>query len=397
VSLMSSDELRELRRLFPHVSTRVYLNHAAVSPLSVRVTAAMKEFLEARSSGTIDDYDRSVDLIRRTKENLARLLGASAGEIALTKNTSEGLNIVANGIPWKPGDRVLLNDREFPSNVYPFLNLERRGVEVDFARVTDDRLRVGTLEELLAPGTRLVSVSHVSFASGHRSDLAGLSALRGRHDLFLCVDAIQSAGVVRIDLGETEVDFLAGGGQKFLMSPLGTGYLYVRRELQDAITPAFVSWLSVKEPWDFLHYDLALAGDASRYEFATPNVVGIAGMNAALETFLEIGVERIEEHVGALVDLLRERLTAPGVGIEDITSFPPGERAAILTFRLPGGEKLVEQLEERRITVSFREGRVRVSPHFYNTPEEMEILAGEVRRFMKSENRSGDRPPAAGQ
>jgi selenocysteine lyase/cysteine desulfurase len=387
LGLFDAAELRELRSLFPHTRRKVYLHHAGVSPLSVRVTEAMNAFLKERSEGKIDDFEGCLALVAETKELLAKLIGGTASEIALTKNTSEGLNIVANGIAWRQGDHVLLNDREFPTNVLPFLNLERRGVRIDFAKCREGKISSGALEETLTERTRLLSVSHVSFLSGYRADLEEIGKMAGRRGVYLCVDAIQSAGVVPIDVRSGGVDFLSAGGHKFLMSPLGTGFLYVRKELIDLVWPPYVSWLSVREPFDFLRYDQDLQGDARRYEFGTPNMVGIAGMRAALSLFLEIGVERIESHVLSLLRLLEEMLGELGVPV--VSAYPPRERSGIFLYRVPDGEMFVRSLEEEGITVSLRDGAVRVSPHFYNSPDEIARLVESTKRFLRRGSRKG--------
>ncbi|MFQ6104618.1 MAG: aminotransferase class V-fold PLP-dependent enzyme [Candidatus Glassbacteria bacterium] len=380
MSLFTTDELHELRSLFPHAEKSIYLDHAAVSPLSIPVVESMKAYLKERSEGSINDFEGNVALIGETKRLLARLIGAEGREIALTKNTSEGLNIIAQGISWRGGDRVLLNDREFPSNIYPFTNLRSRGVEVDFARCSDGRIELDALKEKLVPRTRLISISHVSFVSGFRVDLEEISKLCDEHSVYLCVDAIQSVGVIPLNVSRWGIDLLSCGGHKWLMSPLGTGFLYIRDGLWDEIKPAFMSWLSVSEPFDFFNYDQSLAVDASRYEYATPNMVGIAGMKAAVGLFLDVGVRRIEEHVLSLLNFLADRLS--DMGLEIMNTFKRKESSGILLFRVQDAGSLSRELAGEGITVSVREGAVRVSPHFYNSPDEIETFTATMKRLL---------------
>jgi len=378
--MIASDELRELRSLFPHTRKQIYFNHAAISPLSIRVKDAMTAFLDSRSTGKIDDFEYCLATILETKELIGQLIGADAGEIAIMKNTSEGLNVIANGIDWLEGDRVLLNDTEFPSNVYPFLNLEGRGVHVDFAKCSEGKIKLEALEEALTDRTRLVSISHVSFLSGYRVDLDTLAGMCRNRGVYLTVDAIQSVGAVRLDAGGTGVDFVACGGHKWLMSPLGTGFIYIRRERLEEIRPAYLSWLSMKDPFDFLNYKTDLRDDAGRFEYAALNMSGIIGMKAAISLFLEVGIDRIERHILSLLDLLRERLGE--MGIEIVGSFPSHESSGILLFRIPDADDIAANLARENITVSVRSGSVRVAPHFYNSPDEIETFVTALKRFL---------------
>jgi len=380
VNAIGSDELQELRRLFPHTDKQIYFNHAAISPLSTRVKDAMYTYLESRSTGRIDDFESILAAVQETKELLGRLIGAEADEIAFMKNTSEGLNVIANGITWHEGDRVLLNDTEFPSNVYPFLNLKTGGVSVDFAKCSDGRIDLGTLEEALTDRTRLLSISHVSFLSGYRVDLDSLAALCRDRGVYLSVDAIQSVGAVPLDARGSGVDFVACGGHKWLMSPLGTGFLYIRRERLDDIRPVYLSWLSMKDPFDFLNYRVDLRDDAGRFEYSALNMSGITGMKAAVTLFLEVGIDRIERHIFSLLEYLRGKLGE--MGLEVLSSFPPHESSGILLFRVPDPDGLAAKLSSENITISLRAGAVRVSPHFYNSLEEMDTFTTVLKRFL---------------
>jgi selenocysteine lyase/cysteine desulfurase len=377
---ISSDELGELRRLFPHTEKKIFFNHAAVSPLSLNVTEGMRTFIEDRSFGRIDDFEHSMSIMQETKELIGKLIGAGSNDIALMKNTSEGLNVIANGISWREGDRILLNDREFPSNVYPFLNLSELGVEVDFAECRDGRIELETLEESLTQKTRLLSISHVSFLSGFRVDLEKLSMLCRSKGVYLSVDAIQSVGVVPVDASEWGFDFLSCGGHKWLMAPLGTGFLYVKRELLDVIRPVYVSWLSMKNPFDLFRYEPDLRDDAGRFEYSAPNMIGIVGMKHAVRLLLDVGIERIESHVLSLLAHLEERLFE--IGIESLSSFPPHESSGISLLRVPNADALFKELTEKNISVSVREDALRVSPHFYNSPDEIEMLVAVIKNFL---------------
>jgi len=381
LNTFSRQELEAFRELFGHTDGKVYLNHAAVSPLPLPTKLSMVRYLEERSSGKIDDFHGNMRIMDETRVLLARLVGADPEEIALTGNTSEGLNILANGMDWKEGDRILLNDMEFPSNVYPFMNLERKGVVVDFARTDSVRIDPTDLEGAITERTRLLSISHVSFLSGFRADVAAIAEMCRRRGVALSVDAIQSVGVVPVDVSTWGIDALACGGHKWLMSPQGTGFLFLGKDFRENVRPAYVSWLSVKEPFRFLEYGLELRDDAGVFEMATPNVVGIAGMRSSVSLLLEIGIERIERHVLSLLSFLSERLGE--MGIDVVGDFREEERSGILLFRMENAGALVESLREEGIVVAEREGAVRVSPHFYNSPDDIERLVSSIARFLR--------------
>ncbi|MEE9288796.1 MAG: aminotransferase class V-fold PLP-dependent enzyme, partial [Bacteroidota bacterium] len=281
------------------------------------------------------------------------------------------LNLLATGLKWKVGDRVLLNDMEFPANVYPFLNLKRLGVEIDFVRNRDGRLLLGDIERTITPRTRLLSISHVQFFHGSKVDLEALGVLCASKGIIFCVDAIQAAGVTPIEVHRMKIDFLACGGQKWLMAPQGIAFVYLTEELQSRLEPAYLGWTSIKDYFsDFFRYRLDLQQTAQRYENGALNFLGIAGLHASLSTLLEIGIENIERHVHSVTQHLIDGIRPLGLPL--ITPEEATARAGILTFRVPNGPALFETLQLNNIQTALREGCIRISPHFYNTIEEID-------------------------
>ncbi|HYF03836.1 MAG TPA: aminotransferase class V-fold PLP-dependent enzyme, partial [Patescibacteria group bacterium] len=266
--LFPEDVLLKARALFPHIASgRIYLNHAATSPLSTRVVAAVQTHLNNRSSGAIDDYWTTLEKITELRKNIATLINAeSSTRIAFTPSTTDAINIVASGIKWKRGDRVLLNDMEFPANVYPYRALKRRGVEVDVIPSENNRITPEMIERFLKLETRVVALSAVQFLTGFRADLQAIGEICRKRNIILAVDAIQAVGAVKLDVQKMNIDALAAGAQKWQMSPHGSGFLYVTEKLQQEITEQNIGWLSVENPWNFFDFDQPLDPTARRYE-----------------------------------------------------------------------------------------------------------------------------------
>ena len=361
----------EIRACFPYLNTGlIYLNHAATSPWSTRVEKAMIDFQREWTHGDIEIFERTMQTVSETREMAAAMIGCAATRLAFSLNTSEGLNVLASGLDWKSGDRILLGELEFPSNVYPFLNLKRHGVEIDFVPQRNGVILLEDVERMLTPRTRLVALSWVQFLSGFTIDLGALGAMCRAKGILLSVDAIQGIGARRLNLAETPVDFLSSGAQKWQMSPQGTGIIYVSEETQERISQASLGWLSVRNAWDFATYRLDLRNDARRYENGTWNTIGLHGYHGALSLFADAGHDEVARRVRANADHAYAR--ASELGFDLLTPADPAQRAGIVTFRHPRSEEVVALLQKRRITLSARSGCVRISPHFYNIPEEID-------------------------
>ncbi len=392
-TVFPTDVLGRAREFFPYLSSgRIYLNHAGTSPQSTRVVEALTSHTHDRSTGVIDTFRSDVAMVETWRRTIAGLINAEAPErIAFQMNTSDALNLVAAGLPWKSGDRVLVNDAEFPANLHPFLHLRRHGVEVDMISARDGAVTADHVARALTPRTRLASLSAVQFLSGYRADMAAIGELcRSRGTLFV-VDGIQAVGAVPVDVQAMKIDALAAGAQKWQMAPLGTGFLYLTADMQERITQQHLGWLSVASPWEFHRFDQPPAASARRYEGGTLNIPGMHAMLASVSLLLEFGIDAIAGHLHHLTAiLLRECATVPGV--VPVTPLDPARRAGIATVAPPPGippEDIFRSLRARGITCAVREGLLRFSPHFYNTPGEMETTARVFAEICAS--------PAAGQ
>ncbi|HEY8155371.1 MAG TPA: aminotransferase class V-fold PLP-dependent enzyme [Myxococcota bacterium] len=365
-----------IRSFFPVTRTLAYLNHAGVAPISTRVAEALARYSAEASERGAFDYARSIDdEVERVRGRAARLLGAGADEIAFAKNTSEGLGLVAAGLDWQRGDRVVTCDLEYPSNVYPWWSLRPRGVETVMLRSRDGALPLESVEEALRhPRTRLLSLSSVEFGSGARNDLPALGRLCRERGVLFCVDAIQSLGCFPLDVAECHVDFLAADGHKWLLSVEGCGLFYCRRALIEGLTPRVVGWRSVANNLDFDRYHLELQAGAGRYEEGTPNTPGIFALGAAIDLLLELGLPAIGQRVLELSNELCQGLAARGAEIASPRA--PGQASGIVAFRIPDEApgRTAARLRAAGVFVVERRGCVRASPHFYNSHEDLERL-----------------------
>lgn len=354
----------------------VYLNHAGVAPISTRVEEALARYAAEATRRGAFDYDRVYDTeLERVRGRAAVLLGARSEEIAFVKNTTEGLGLVASGLDWRPGDRVVTCDLEYPSNVYPWWWLRGRGVETVLLRGREGRLPFDVVEEALRdPRIRLLSLSSVEFGSGFRHDWVRLGRMCRERGILFCVDAIQSLGCLPLDVEEAGIDFLASDGHKWLLSVEGCGIFYCSRRVLEHVQPRIVGWRSVSNNRDYDSYHLELQESAGRFEEGTPNTAGIFALGAAIDLLLEIGVEAIGRRVLSLTGQLAEGLRQRGATL--LSPRAAEERSGIVAFRLDEEPpaRTASKLRRRGIFVVVRRGAVRASPHFYNSEQDLNAL-----------------------
>ncbi|MFB6098593.1 MAG: aminotransferase class V-fold PLP-dependent enzyme [Salinibacter sp.] len=375
--------LAALRDQFPHTGHQTYLNHAAVSPMSRPVREAIDAYVAERHGADpdapIENFESFQPLMAETKERAAEVLGTDPGRVEFVPNTSAGLNVLARGLDWQAGDRIALPDGAFPTNVYPFLNLEGQGVEVDFVPTDEGAYTVGDVEATLRPETRLLSVSWVHFLSGFRADLAALGDLCEKRDVIFCVDAIQGLGALQIDVDEAGIDFLATGGHKWLMAAQGVGLLYCDESIQERLRPP-TGWLHGPVDWENLDdYTLTFHDDARRFRTGTLNSLGIAALHAALGLYLEAGPAWCEERVLDLSTTLAEELTDRGLlrcGSDD-----PAHASGIVTVEPDAPEVLFEHLKEQDITGALRNRKLRLAPTYYNNEADLRAVLDAVDDF----------------
>ena len=355
----------------------IYFNHAGTGPLPARTVATLDEWSRLRTIPTRISQDLQFGTLARGRELIASLIGADHSEIAMATNTSFGVNLAAFSLPLERGDVVLSPNGEFPANVYPWMQLAaRRGVvhrmiDCDRGVLTVERLR----EELDADESiRLVAVSWVQFASGAAVDLPALGRLCRERGVFFFVDAIQGVGPLRLDVRETPVDILACGAQKWLLSPWGSGFVYVRRELIEQLEPHDVSWLAVKDSDDFSRltdYDLAWRGDARKFEMITLPYQDFAGMVSSLELITSLGPDAIVHHTRRLARRMID-WAADRDDVEIVTPTNPAHHAGTISLRPRSPQAASAALTAARVAHSLREGAIRLSPYFYNTESEVD-------------------------
>jgi len=358
------------REQFPVTRELIYLNHAAVAPLCRPAANAMKQLADDACSHGSLHYDAWMETYGRLRRAAAQLINASADEIAIVKNTSEGISTIALGLDWRPGDRVVAFAEEFPSNYYPWLRLEQRGVKVTWLSIYDP---LDKIAEAL-PGARLLAISFVNYLSGHRVDLERLGKLCREHDCFFLVDAIQGLGVFPLDVEACHIDALAADGHKWMLGPEGNGILYVRRKWLDAIEPAEFGWMNTASYWDYGSRDMTLRPTAGRYEAGTLNTIGCFGLAAALEFLLSIGIENISSAVMAVADQLETGVR--NKGYEVMRERTPHTGSGIVSFRHPAIDcrSIASELKRLRIVAATRQEWIRMSPHFYISPDEIDRI-----------------------
>ena len=378
VSAMPAYDIDALRRTeFPWTTAgdRVYLNHASTGPLPMRARAALATWNDWRGEPWRISDDMEFQVMDRARALAARLVGGTPEEIALTTNTSHGLNVAARCLPLRGGDIVLSSDREFPANVYPWMALAREGIHFEQIPCTPSGLpdEEKILDALDRSRVKVLTLSSVAFASGYAVDLHRIGRVCRERGIYFVVDAIQGVGARPIDAPACNIDILACGGQKWLLSPWGTGFAYIRRELAQQLEPREIGWMAVRGSRDFnrlVDYDLTWHDDASRFDVGTLPYQDFAAFCASVELLLETGIDCISTHVAALVDGMMTRLADAGTTL--VTPRDRSRRAGIVTVRVQNPEDASKQLARAGIVCSLREGAIRLSPHLYCTREDVD-------------------------
>lgn len=363
---------------FPWATRReaIYLDNASTGPLPERTVRAAVEFAEKRARPFVLTDDDEFGTLHRSRHLVARLLGTRPGRIALMVNTSYGLNLAARALPLQPGDVIIAPDREFPANVYPWMALSQRGIGFErvptVAGLPDEEALLRALDR---PRVRVLAVSWVSFATGYRVDLERLGRACADRGVYFVVDAIQGVGATPLDVDHHHIDLLACGGQKWLLSPWGSGFVYVRESLVQQLEPVAVGWMATRASEDFTRlceYDPTFLDDARRFEVITLPYQDFAAFNASLELLLELGPSAVERHVRGVVDVAiawagRRR------DVRLVTPADPEKRSGIVALAPRDPVQASRRLTKAGVAHSLREGAIRLSPHCYNTTEEMEV------------------------
>ena len=371
--------MRALReREFPWADSQIFLNHASTGPLPERTRRVLTEFTARRSTPFRLADDELQGILATARQRAARLVHAEVEEIALATNTSFGLNLAARMLPFRPGDLVLVSDGEFPANVFPWKHLGDRGVGMELVPVTRDGWpdEARLCDRMQDPRVRALAVSHVQFHTGYRVDLRHLGEVARATGTFLVVDSIQALGQVPFDVRETPVDILASGAQKWLLSPWGSGFLYVRRELIGELVSPLAGWSAFQGTDNFAtlcDYSGGLRSDARRYELVTLPFQDLLGMCHSLDLIEELGVQRIQAHLTEIGRPVIEWARRSGVHLVSPLGDQGSGMICLAAKDLPGA---LQALRAAGVTASIREGALRFSPHCYNTIEELVRVVG---------------------
>jgi selenocysteine lyase/cysteine desulfurase len=377
-------------REFPVTRRWVYLDHAAVSPLPRRAGDQLRAWTDSQEQDGVIPWPDWEQKLEESRDRIAALLGASRDEIAFVNSTTQGIGLIAEGFPWREGDSVVIPIEEYPSNIYPWMNLSSRGVSVRLVPTREGRIWPEDLTLAMDQSTRVLAISHVEFASGFRNDLDLLAEICHARGIALFVDAIQGLGPLVIDVRKTPVDFLAADGHKWLLGPEGAGLLYVRKDWIDRLRPIGVGWHSVVGSYNSPEIDFHLKPSAQRWEGGSFNMPGLQALGASLALLGEIGREAVSQRILDRAAAVRERAVCAGWRVTG--SQRPGDLSGIVAIEnddLPAHEA-ARALRGRGIAVCARRGKLRISPHIYNNDEDLSRLSEALIDCCKGPGRQAD-------
>lgn len=378
-SLLADESLRCAE--FPVAREQIFMAHAGVTVLPRRVAKAMQDYIE-RSCVHHQEFADAFRSVAETRAIAAGFIGGKPSEISLIGPTSLGLSLVANGIPWQPGDEVLCYHDDYPANVYPWMELRRRSVGIRFLKpAMPGEITADLIERSLSKKTRLVALASCHFLTGYRIDVDAIGRLLHERGVLFCLDAIQTLGAFETRAGH--VDFLSADAHKWLLGPMAAGIFFVREEHHDLLRPTLLGAWNVKSPHFLAQDEVVFEKGGRRYEPGVLNMAGILGMRAALEMLSEVGIANISQHLLDLKARLIERIGPLGFRVLPPASGPAAS-GITTAWRAPDSgpsmEKVFEQLAARNVVVSLRHSRdgrahLRFSPHFYNTAAEIDCVA----------------------
>lgn len=371
---------------FPAHNEYKHLNHAGVSPWPKRTVSAITRFAEENYTQGAFGYERWLKTEADLRQQLSRLINASSpDDIAILKNTSEGLSVVAYGLPWNAGDNIVSSDQEFPSNRVVWQSLGTQGVELRQAALDRADTPEDALFALVDKRTRLITVSSVQYATGLRMDLERIGEFCRHRGILFCVDAIQSLGALEFDLKTNQADFVVADGHKWMLAPEGVALFYVRPELRDRLALSQYGWHMLELASDYDRREWTIAGSARRFECGSPNMLGIHGLQASLSLLFDIGLADVSRMVLKNTSYLIDLIDSNHGKLELISSRNPGRQSGIITFqsRRIATSRLFQRLRDQGVYCAMRGGGIRFSPHFYtrrDTIEEAVRLAVDAAR-----------------
>ncbi len=375
---------QKARSYFPHLSNEmIYMNHAATGPMSTLVKEKLDSFILDKCENKIDDYLGYLKEAEKVKQGIAAMINSGPDRMAFTDSTTNGLNYLAQGLCLKKSDRIILNDIEFPANVYPFMNLQKEGIEIDFVKSSNGIVTAEDVISNIKPETKLVAISMVQFLSGYRVDLEKIGKICREKGIIFSVDAIQGLGALRLDIVKDKIDFISCGTQKWLLGLQGLAFIYISKELQERINPKYVGWLGVQDAWNLLDYKLELKSSSEGLQTGTVSVIGVYALSAALDLFNQFGFDEIEKEVIANTKYFMKKLD--DIGLKPLLLNQPDERlSGIVSIRSDESQKYFEALSSEKIFTAVREGVLRISPHFYNTTDDIDRVVEVLRNTQKT-------------
>lgn len=357
---------------YPGASTSVYLDNAAVGLISERVKMAAATAAADHSLFGIGAAPQRNALIAKARETSARLIAGRPDRVAFTQNTSTGIALVTNGISWRDGDNVVVPSGEFPSNFYPWTQLRRLGVEIREAPMRDGFAHLDDIRNAIDSRTKVVAISAVQYSSGHRNDVAAIAEAITDTSALLVVDATQALGALQIDVASSGIDVLAVSAHKWMLAPLGIGFVHLSDRAMNTLHPSTVGWMSVERPFDFDH-EPSLASDARRFESGTENTFGIAGLDAAMSLVLEAGIDTVERRVLDTTEILAEQLSRLGWHIQR----PESRRdwsGILIASAGNDDQSMFDRLQTAGVRCSLRGSGIRFSPHYFTDSSDLDAL-----------------------
>ncbi len=376
--------LARFREEMPVTKKWAYLDHAAVAPMPKPTREAIRQLIDEVAAEGDTIWPMWAARNEEVRATAAKMINASTNEIAFIPNTSAGIGLVAEGIAFRPGDNVVTLANEFPSNQYPWMNCADRGVETRALPVDNGVVDLNRIADACDERTRLVSISWVGYASGYRIDVKQAARMAHDQGAYLFLDAIQGLGVYPLDVKDSQVDFLAADGHKWMLGPEGAGLLYVRQERLSELRPLLVGWNSVKARGDYRQVKYEVREDAARYEGGSPNMMGIHGLGASLDLLTAAGVTAnaspVAQRILELVNYAVQQIEACGGQI--LSPHSEGHQSGIVTVTKPNlaVERFKKQCFDANVAISARGGGIRLSPHFYNNEDEIDQFVALLRQ-----------------
>jgi cysteine desulfurase/selenocysteine lyase len=360
-----------IQEMWPTLADMTYLNNASTGIPPKTTVEAMKRFLENRVHA-LGDFQETLALYREIRENLATLLGGEYHQYGFVPSTSSGINSFAHSIEYPQGSNIVLCDLEFPANYIPWQNVRNLyGPELRVVKSNDGAAPVESFAEKIDENTRVVAVSQIQFGTGYRIELERLAKVAHEHGALLSVDVIQAAGCFDADLPRAGVDFATGQAAKWMLGPIGAGYVFVGKPVMDELKPRFLGWWGVEELWEFGYFERTPLPDARKFQVGSPTAIAYVGLLESLKILLQIPSRNRRQKALENANYLRKRLEEMRIPYYE---FGPDNNSATVSAAPEGVEEIQQGLMKNRIICSVRNGRLRISPHFYNSTAEIDTL-----------------------